>query len=106
MYGTRARLCVRPSSANRRAICPAGGAITSDEVVTDPDAITLRILSLDDGAKELALVVAIREVDQRPGMRHVALRVAHDTHDGTRQHVLQRIHRVNDTQFERVEHDQ
>src|SRR5512143_748425 len=107
MYGTSARRRTLASSAKRRSIIPTGDAeITSDEVVTDPDAISFRILSLDDGAKEDAVVVAIRQIDQRSRMCHVALRVADDTDDRPGQHVRQWTRRVNDTQLEGIEHDQ
>src|SRR4051812_47450330 len=91
MYGTSARLPAVFSSAKRRAIA-------SDEIVTDPDTIAIRIFCLDDCTKECARLIAVREIDEGSRVDDVAVCVAHDTNDGTRQHLLQRIHRVHDAQ--------
>ena len=60
--------CPRPCSS-----CEARRSIASDEIVTNPDAISIRILGLDDRAEKRAVGAAIREVGQRPGIDHVAL---------------------------------
>src|SRR3954452_12147829 len=102
MYGTSAR---RPS-ARRRANRRAMTSRVSDEVVADADAITLWILGFDDGAQEDAGRVAISEIDERARIQQLPLRIAHDAHDRTRQHVLNRIDRVYDAELEGVEHDE
>src|SRR5215217_7867207 len=109
MYGTNARLPVALNSANRSSIRARESrrrVAVSDEIVTDADAITIRILSLDDGAQEHALGVTVGEIDDRSRMDDVALLVADDSDNGTRQHILERIHRMHDAQLERIEHDQ
>src|SRR6185437_7021468 len=96
MYGTSARLPATRSAAKRRAI-------SSDEVVTDADAIALWILGLDDGAKEHALGAAVCEIDQRARMEQVALRVADHADDRAREHVGERVGRMHDAQLEGIE---
>src|SRR5512146_3528223 len=76
-YGTSARLPAARSCVNCRETA-------SDEVITDPDAIAIRVFGLDDGARERALGVALRQVDDRPRMEHVAEWVAAYTHDRSR----------------------
>src|SRR4051812_18298603 len=99
MYGTSARFPAALSAANRFAIA-------SDEIVADPDAISVRIVGLDDGAEEDAVGVAIGQVDERSGMLEIAVVVRNDTHDGSREHLLQRIRRVHHPELERIEDDE
>src|SRR3954465_14416310 len=91
MYGTSA---LRPAARRSAKRC----AIDSDEVVTDPDAIAFRILCFDDGSEEHAVRAAVGEIAQLARVEHVALGVADDPHDWTREHVLERIHGVHDAE--------
>src|SRR6478672_13916814 len=104
IYGTSARRPAARSSANRwsmRSSTPVSG-----EVVADANAIAIGILGFDDGSEERAFRVAIGEIDERTGKLQVALPVRHDANKRTREHVLQRIHRMHDAQLERVEDDE
>src|SRR5437867_8147742 len=96
-YGTSARRPSRRSSANR-------SASRSDEVVTDTDTVPICVLRLDDRAPEHPLRRAVGEVHQVAGEQHVALVVTHDADDRPRQHLLERIYGVHDSELEGVEH--
>src|SRR6185295_15151606 len=87
-YGTKARRPVALSVAKRRAIA-------SDEIVANPDAITLWILSLDDGAKEQPVGPLLRQIGDEARMHQVVLRVADDAHVRARQHLGDGVHRVH-----------
>src|SRR5262252_3218703 len=80
MYGTSARRFCARSSANRRAM-------TSDEIVANPDAIPLWVFGLDDRAKIHAVRVSVGQIGEHAWMRQVAERVGDDAHDRAREHV-------------------
>src|SRR5690349_9617969 len=86
IYGISARRPAPLSSANFFEIA-------SDEMVAGADAISVRIVSLDDRASEHALGISIGEVDENSRMENVPLRVWYDTDDRTREHLLERIRR-------------
>src|SRR4051794_1904267 len=81
-------------------------SIASDKVVADADAITFWTLGLDDGATETSVLSAVAEVDDVAGMHDVAHRVTDDTHEWPREHLRNRVDRVDDAELERVEDDE
>src|SRR5689334_7512996 len=101
-YGTNARRRSARSSANRRSIAPC----VSDEVVADADAITIGVLRLDDGALEDTRRISVGEIDEGARVHQVSTGVSHDSNDRSRQHVLNRIDRMDDSELEGVEHDE
>src|SRR2546421_2902429 len=52
----------------------------SDKVIADVDAVLDRIGDLDDGAGEVALRIALRQVGEKPGLVRRPLRRCHDPH--------------------------
>ena len=82
MYGTSAR---RPDARS----CAKRSATRSDEVVADTNAVPIGLIRLDDGPLERAVLPAIREIHQISGEKHVALVVAHDADDRSRQDATQ-----------------
>src|SRR5688572_30608931 len=99
MYGTSAFRPCRASAAKR-------SRNASEEVVTDSDAIPLGVFGFDDRAPEDARRGLLREVCQLPRVQDVSAIVAHDAHDGSRDGLRVGIHRMDDRQLERIEHDQ
>src|ERR1043166_8591945 len=107
MYGTNPRRLDFRRSAKRSAMALVlVEAIGSDEVVANPDAIALGRLGLHDRPAEVAIFGAIGHVDDRSRIEDVALSVADDPHERTREHFGDRIHYVDDAQFVRVADDQ
>src|SRR5688500_11194541 len=99
-YGTSALRPVARSVSNR-------WLSRSGEVVADADAITIRILRLDDGAgAALARRILFGEIDQRAGIDDVAAVVADDADDRSRDHLGDRVGGVHDRELEGVQHDE
>src|SRR5438046_5226393 len=55
----------------------------SDKVIADVDAVLGRIGDLDDGAGEVALRIALRQVGEDCGLVRCPLGRGHDAYDGT-----------------------
>src|SRR6266550_2276245 len=71
-------------SAARRSSCTTRQRAAigcSDKIVADVDAVFLGVGDLDDGARVVALGVAVREVRERAGVLHGAFGRRRDPHD-------------------------
>src|SRR2546427_6367876 len=71
-YGMSARDL--PSARHRAAMA------FSDKVVADVDAVFNRVGDLDDGAREVAVGVFLREIDDGTGVQEPAVRGCDETH--------------------------
>src|SRR2546430_17133233 len=77
----------------------------SDKVIADVDAVLGRIGDLDDGAGEVALRIALRQVGEEPGLVRRPLGRRHDAYHGTVDVGDVRIGAVDDGDLVGVEDD-
>src|SRR5437016_12003451 len=77
----------------------------SDKVIADVDAVLDRIGDLDDGAGEVALRVALRQVGEKPWLGRRPLGRRHDAHHGTVDVGDVRVGAVDDGDLVGVEDD-
>src|SRR2546427_9963209 len=74
-YGINA---ARPSPRTSRQRAAMGW---SDKMVADVDAVLRGVGDLDDGAREVALLITVREIGEERGLAQRAVRRGHDPHD-------------------------
>src|SRR2546426_7051099 len=73
-YGISA---ARPSPRTSRQRAAMGW---SDKIVADVDAVFRGVGDFDDGAREVALLITLREIGDEPGLEQRAVRRGHDPH--------------------------
>src|SRR5438445_6937844 len=71
-YGINA---ARPSPRTSRQRAAMGW---SDKIVADVDAVLRGVGDFDDGAREVALLITLREIGDEPGLEQRAVRRRHD----------------------------
>src|ERR1041384_3899583 len=98
-YGISA---ARPASRTVRHRAAMG---RSDKVVADLEAVFDRVGDLDDGAREVALLIALREIGQEAGSEQRAVGGGHDAHYRAVHLADVGIGGVDDRHLIRVEND-